>query len=88
MQLIKWSFNALIIPIFQVNTKFLAPLFLAYDDRLKEKEQLIRTYDVSNLQPDREKACVAKTQHSFKEAREKRGRDWTQLGARAASITP
>lgn len=32
---------------FQVNTKFLAPLFLAYDDRLKEKEQLIRTYDVS-----------------------------------------
>ena len=36
-----------IIPIFQVNTKFLAPLFLAYDDRLKEKEQLIKTYDVS-----------------------------------------
>ena len=30
-----------------MNTKFLAPLFLAYDDRLKEKEQLIRTYDVS-----------------------------------------
>lgn len=28
-----------------VNTKFLAPLFLAYDDRLREKEQLIRTYD-------------------------------------------
>ncbi|XP_015750070.1 PREDICTED: centrosomal protein of 89 kDa-like [Acropora digitifera] len=28
-----------------VNTKFLAPLFLAYDDRLKEKEQMIRTYD-------------------------------------------
>ena len=38
-----------IIPIFQVNTKFLAPLFLAYDDRLKEKEQLIKTYDVSLL---------------------------------------
>ncbi|KAL9974828.1 hypothetical protein ACROYT_G011918, partial [Oculina patagonica] len=28
-----------------VNTKFLAPLFLAYDDRLKEKEQMIRAYD-------------------------------------------
>ena len=42
----KWRFNVL-IPFFQVNTKFLAPLFLAYDDRLKEKEQLIRTYDVS-----------------------------------------
>lgn len=48
--------------IFQVNTKFLAPLFLAYDDRLKEKEQLIRTYDVSNMKPDRQKECVAKTQ--------------------------
>lgn len=34
---------------FQVNTKFLAPLFLAYDDRLKEKDQMIKTYDVSLL---------------------------------------
>ena len=33
----------------QVNTKFLAPLFLAYDDRLREKEQMIRTYDVSRF---------------------------------------
>ena len=58
--------------IFQVNTKFLAPLFLAYDDRLKEKEQLIRTYDVSNMTHDRQEACVAKTQKCFKQAREKR----------------
>ncbi|XP_031570331.1 trichohyalin-like [Actinia tenebrosa] len=28
-----------------VNTKFLAPLFLAYDDRLKEREDVIKTYD-------------------------------------------
>lgn len=56
--------------IFQVNTKFLAPLFLAYDDRLKEKEQLIRTYDVSNMKHDRQKGCVAKTQKvSSKHAR-------------------
>ena len=58
--------------IFQVNTKFLAPLFLAYDDRLKEKEQLIRTYDVSSMKHDRQEACVAKTQKGFKQAREKR----------------
>ena len=44
--LIAFSFFLL---FFQVNTKFLAPLFLAYDDRLKEKEQMIRTYDVSLL---------------------------------------
>lgn len=42
--LISFSFFSF---FFQVNTKFLAPLFLAYDDRLKEKEQMIRTYDVS-----------------------------------------
>ncbi|EDO45931.1 predicted protein [Nematostella vectensis] len=28
-----------------VNTRLLAPLFLAYDDRLKEKEEIIKTYD-------------------------------------------
>lgn len=55
-----------------MNTKFLAPLFLAYDDRLKEKEQLIRTYDVSDMKHDRQEACVAKTQKGFKQAREKR----------------
>ena len=58
--------------IFQVNTKFLAPLFLAYDDQLKEKEQLIRTYDVSKMKRDRQEACVAKTQKGYKQAREKR----------------
>ena len=30
----------------QVNTKYLSPLFMAYDDRLKEKESIIKAYDV------------------------------------------
>ncbi|KAK3741159.1 hypothetical protein QZH41_011825 [Actinostola sp. cb2023] len=29
-----------------VNTKFLAPLFVAYDDRLKDREDIIKIYDV------------------------------------------
>ena len=30
----------------QVNAKYLAPLFLAYDDRLQEKDELIMHYEV------------------------------------------
>ena len=30
---------------FQINTKYLAPLFVAYDDRLAEKDQVIRHYE-------------------------------------------
>ncbi len=32
---------------FEVNTKYLAPLFVAYDDRLAEKDGVIKHYEVS-----------------------------------------
>ena len=33
----------------QVNAKYLAPLFLAYDDRLQEKDELIMHYEVMSV---------------------------------------
>lgn len=33
------------IPSWLINTKYLAPLFLAYDDRIREKEMVIRQYE-------------------------------------------
>lgn len=39
--------NRIAMNCFQVNTKYLAPLLVAYDDRLKEKEAIIETYEVS-----------------------------------------
>jgi len=34
-----------------VNTKYLAPLLVAYDDRLREKESIIEAYEVHFLTP-------------------------------------
>ncbi|XP_064641370.1 centrosomal protein of 89 kDa-like isoform X2 [Lineus longissimus] len=34
------------IPSWLLNTKYLAPLFLAYDDRIQEKDDLLRQYDI------------------------------------------
>ncbi|KAK3085840.1 hypothetical protein FSP39_009479 [Pinctada imbricata] len=34
------------VPSWLINTKYLSPLFLAYDDRLDEKEKLIRRYQL------------------------------------------
>ncbi len=34
---------------FQINTKYLAPLFLEYDDRLREKENIIRHCEVGTV---------------------------------------
>lgn len=31
----------------QINTKYLSPLFLAYDDRLEEREKIIKRYQAS-----------------------------------------
>lgn len=31
---------------FQINTKYLSPLFLAYDDRLEERDKVIKRYQV------------------------------------------
>ena len=31
--------------LFQLNTKLLAPLFVAYDDRLSQKDDLLRQYE-------------------------------------------
>ena len=30
----------------QINTKYLSPLFLTYDDRLEEREKIIKRYQV------------------------------------------
>lgn len=32
---------------FQIDTKYLSPLFMAYDDRLEEKNKIILKYQVS-----------------------------------------
>ena len=35
------------ILLFKINKNYAVPLFLAYDDRIKEKQDIIRTYEVN-----------------------------------------
>lgn len=35
------------ILLFKINKQYAAPLFLAYDDRIKEKHDIIKTYEVT-----------------------------------------
>ena len=34
--------------LFKVNKRYIAPLLLAYDDRIKEKQAMLQTYEVNN----------------------------------------